>query len=163
MKLIRVRFHWPIGGIAVCMTRPQVFISYSGHDEFEASLLQFALETLLEKNNVVAWTFQRDQNLSEQDIAQSIKERVKKSCAAIFIVSPATLKDGATQWMELAYADAFDVDTFILLHHLEYSELKSSKRGVPPFLLAGQCNSATEWRNIVENIRSLILDGAADE
>ena len=44
---------------------PQVFISYSEEDEFEAGLLKFALETLLEDKNVMAWTYQRDQSRSE--------------------------------------------------------------------------------------------------
>jgi len=102
----------------------QVFISYSGRDEFEASLLQYALERILENEGVVAWTFQRDQGRSERDIAQSLKHRVQESVASIFLVSPDTLDSGASQWMELAYADAFDVKTFILLHHLTFDELK---------------------------------------
>ncbi len=138
------------------MTEPQVFVSYSGHDEFEAGLLQFALETILCDEKVIAWTYQRDQARSEREIAQSIKERVRNSCATVFIVSPTTLARGATQWMELAYADAFDVTTFVLLHHLKYSELKSAEGGVSPLLLAGQCNSATEWRTVIEDIRRLV-------
>jgi hypothetical protein len=47
----------------------QVFISYSGRDEFEASLLQYALEKMLEEEGIVAWTFQRDQARSEKEIA----------------------------------------------------------------------------------------------
>lgn len=144
-------------------TSPQVFISYSGEDEFEAGLLQFALETLLRDKNVVAWTYQRDQNKSERDVAVAIKERVRKSCATVFLVSPTTLHGGATQWMELAYADAFDVKTFVLLHHLKFSTLKSRETGVPPLLLSGQCNSATEWRGAVKNIRSIIEDGERND
>jgi len=78
------------------MERPQVFISYSGHDAFEASLLQYALETLLASDAVVAWTFQRDQTRSEKEIAQSLKKRVSESIATIFLVSPTTLGGGAT-------------------------------------------------------------------
>jgi hypothetical protein len=52
----------------------QVFISYSGRDEFEASLFQFALEKMLEAEGVIAWTFQRDQTLSEKDVAFSLKK-----------------------------------------------------------------------------------------
>lgn len=58
--------------------------------------------------------------------------------------------------MELAYSDAFDVETFILLHHLDYHELKSRERGVPPLLLSSQCNSALEWRKIVNDIKKLL-------
>ncbi|HBK56544.1 MAG TPA: hypothetical protein DDZ76_09750 [Xanthomonadales bacterium] len=47
--------------------------------------------------------------------------------------------------MKLAYADAFGVHafgvkTFVLLHHLDYQGLKSRQAGVPPLLLASQCN-----------------------
>lgn len=141
------------------MTAPQVFISYSGHDSFEASLLQYAFETLLNREGVVAWTFQRDQIRSEKEIANSLKQRVRESAATIFLVSPATLDGGATQWMELAYSDAFDVPTFVLLHHLGYGELKAKERGVPPLLLSSQCNSALDWKRIVEDIRNLLNKG----
>lgn len=138
------------------MEKRQVFISYSGHDAFEANLLQFVLESLLVDYGVTAWTFQRDQRHSEKEIARSLKERVKQSIATIFLVSPTTLESGATQWMELAYSDAFDVETFVLLHHLDYQELKSRERGVPPLLLSSQCNSALEWRQIVNDIKKLL-------
>lgn len=136
----------------------QVFISYSGRDEFEASLLQYALERILEDEGVVAWTFQRDQGRSEREIAQSLKHRVQESVASIFLVSPDTLDSGASQWMELAYADAFDVKTFILLHHLTFPELKQRATGVPPLLLSSQCNSAMEWKTVVEDIRKLLKE-----
>lgn len=122
-------------------------------------MLQYVLETLLNPEGVVAWTFQRDQARSEREIANSLKQRVRESVATIFLVSPATLDGGATQWMELAYSDAFDVPTFVLLHHLEYAELKAKERGVPPLLLSSQCNSALEWRRVVEDIRNLINKG----
>lgn len=138
------------------MKRIQVFISYAGHDAFEAALLQFAIETLLSGEGVTAWTFQRDQSRSEKEIAAALKKSVKESIATVFIVSPATIEGGAAQWMELAYSDAFDVKTFVLLHHLEYNDLKNKERGVPPLLLAAQCNSAAEWRNIIENIRNIV-------
>jgi hypothetical protein len=138
------------------MSSSQIFISYSGHDAFEAGLLQFAFENLLADEDVSAWTFQRDQSRSEREIARSLKERVKKSAATVFLVSPATLESGATQWMELAYADAFDVETFVLLHHLDYQELKRRESGVPPLLLSSQCNSATEWKKIAADIKDLL-------
>ena len=135
---------------------PQIFISYSGHDAFEAGLLQYALETMLADERVVAWTFDRDQCRSEKDIAESLKTRVRKSVATVFLVSPTTLRSGATQWMELAYADAFGVKTFILLHHLDYQTLRRKERGVPPLLLSSQCNSAIEWKSVAEDIRQLL-------
>ena len=138
------------------MEKRQVFISYSGHDAFEASLLQYALESLLADYGVTTWTFQRDQSHSEKEIARSLKERVKQSLATVFLVSPATLESGATQWMELAYSDAFSVDTFILLHHLDYQELKNREHGVPPLLLSSQCNSAKDWRQIIDDIKKLL-------
>ena len=134
------------------MVKNQVFISYSGHDEFEASLLQYAIETLLQDAGVKAWTFQRDQKLSEKEIATSLKKKVKESLATIFLVSPTTLNSGATQWMELAYSDAFDVDTYVLLHHLEYKELKNQETGVPPLLLSSQCNPSIQWSNVISQI-----------
>ena len=138
--------------------KKQVFISYSGRDEFEASLLQFALEKILEAEDVVAWTFQRDQARSEREIALSLKERVRESTASIFLISPDTLESGASQWMELAYADAFDVETFILLNHLKFQDLKERVAGVPPLLLSSQCNPAMEWKNVAEDIRKLLKE-----
>lgn len=134
------------------MEKNQVFISYSGHDEFEASLLQYAIETKLKNYGINAWTFQRDQNRSEKEIAVNLKKKVKESLATIFLLSPTTLNSGATQWMELAYSDAFDIETYILLHHLEYKELKSRERGVPPLLLSSQCNPAIQWINVISQI-----------
>lgn len=139
------------------MKQVQVFISYAGHDSFEASLLQFSIETLLAPQGVTAWTFQRDQSRSENEIAKALKKSVQNSIATVFIVSPSTIEAGAAQWMELAYADAFDVETFVLLHHLDYNDLKNKDRSVPPLLLASQCNSAMEWRKVVEDIRNLVL------
>ena len=66
----------------------------------------------------------------------------------------------AGAWMELAYADAFEVGTFVLLHHLQYGDLMTSDSSVPPLLLAGQCNAAKDWRTVVEDIRNLIIKGA---
>jgi TIR domain len=135
------------------MAQRQVFISYSGSDAFEAELLKYALETMLSKEGVTAWMFQRDQRRSEKSIARSLKERVKESVAAIFLVSSRTLEAGAAQWMELAYADAFEVETFVLLLRLDHQELRSRGAGVPPLLLSSQCNPALEWRQIIEDIR----------
>ena len=144
------------------MSKPQVFISYAGQDEFEADLLKLALETLLEDVGAEAWIFRQDRNSSERNIAESLKERVKASRAMIFLVSPTALERGATQWMELAYADAFDVPTFVLLHRLQYDDLRSSDSGVSPLLLSGQCNAATDWRAVMEDIRTHITKGATD-
>ena len=105
----------------------------------------------------------QDQNRSERSIADSLKEQVKSSCAMIFLVSPTTLERGATQWMELAYADAFEVRTFVLLHHLQYEDLTASDSGVPPLLLSGQCNAATDWRTVTEDIRTGITKGARND
>jgi len=130
----------------------QIFVSYSGHDSFEAELLQFAIEKSLGNDIVSAWAFQRDQKRSEKEIAKSLKTKVKESIATIFLVSPTTLESCATQWMELAYSDAFDVETYVLLHHISYTELKSKESGVPPLLLSSQCNDATDWKNVISEI-----------
>ena len=134
----------------------QIFISYSSQNDFEVSLLQYAIETLLSKEAVTAWTFQRDQSRSETEIAKSLKERVRESVAMLLLVSPETLDAGATQWMELAYADAFEVPTFILLHRIDYQELRRREHGVPPLLLTSQCNPASSWKEVVEEMRGLI-------
>ena len=140
------------------MVKRQVFISYAGRDAFEASLLQYALESMLGEEGVEAWTFQRDQARSEKEIARGLKDRVRESCASIFLVSPDTLESGAAQWMELAYADAFNVTTFVLLHHLDFDDLRKRAKGVPPLLLSSQCNSASEWRLVIGDIGKLVKE-----
>ena len=139
------------------MFRPQVFISYAGHDAFEASLLQHAIESLMAVEGVTAWTYQRDQALSEKNIAAALKRKVKQSFATIFLVSSTTLNGGAAQWIELGYADAFDVKTFVLLHHLDYQSLKIAERGVPPLLLASHCTPATDWKKVVPALKRLVV------
>ena len=138
------------------MSARQVFISYAGHDAFEASLLQHAFESLLKAYRVTAWTYQRDQALSERNVAAALKRKVKQSFATVFLVSPTTLNGGAAQWIELGYADAFDIKTFVLLHHIDYQSLKSAERGVPPLLLASHCTTATEWKRIVAELKNLL-------
>jgi hypothetical protein len=76
----------------------QVFISYSGRDRFEASLLQYALEHILAADEILSWTFHRDQERSQKNIGRSIRDVVQESAALIFLVSPDTLEAGATQW-----------------------------------------------------------------
>jgi TIR domain-containing protein len=136
--------------------RAQVFLSHAGEDEFEASLLQYAIEQMLADVNVIVWTYERDQRPDERNIGKSLKDRVRESKATIFLVSPSTLNAGAAQWMELAYADAYNVPTFIILHHLTFEQLKSHERGVPPLLLESQCNAAVTWKSIIESLRLLL-------
>lgn len=131
----------------------EIFLSYSGKDSFEASLLQFALEQLLTDLGVKVWTYERDQAKSERQIGKSLKLRVQNSAVAIFLASPSTFNSGAAQWMELAYADAFDVPIFVLLHQLTFQDLKAMEAGVPPLLLEGQCNPSSEWKAVVAEIR----------
>ncbi len=134
-----------------------VFLSYSGEDAFEASLLQYTIEQMLVDLHVAVWTFQRDQQRDERSIGKSLKERVSESSAMIFLVSPATLKSGAAQWMELAYADAYDVPTFVILHRLTFGQLRARQKGVAPLLLEGQCTPSSEWRNVIDALRSRII------
>lgn len=134
----------------------QVFLSYSSEDAFEAGLLQFALETLLADRKVKVWGYQRDQALNQQGIADSLKARIRESRAGLMLVSPETLRFGATQWMELAYLDAFDVPRFILLHRVAFADLKAHKKGVPPLLLESQCNPATEWKAVAGALREYV-------
>lgn len=132
----------------------EIFLSYSGKDSFEAGLLQFALERLLEDLGVVVWTYERDQDKGERRIAQSLKTRVQGASASIFLASPTTFASGAAQWMELAYADAFGVPIYVLLHRLSFAELKAKEEGVPPLLLEGQCNPASQWKEVIAAIRA---------
>jgi len=138
--------------------RPQVFLSHAGEDGFEASLLQYAIEQILRDINVTVWTYERNQRLDERSIGKSLKDRVRESHAMVFLVSSSTLNAGAAQWMELAYADAYSVPTFIILHYLTFDQLKSRERGVPPLLLESQCNAAAEWKSIVERLRTVLSD-----
>jgi hypothetical protein len=138
----------------------EIFLSYAGNDSFEASLLQFSIEQLLVDLGVKVWTYERDQTKSERQIGKSLKLRVQKSGAAIFLASPATFSSGATQWMELAYADAFDVPIYVILHHLTFKVLKSMEEGVPPLLIEGQCNPASEWRAMVSAMRHQLSNQA---
>ena len=137
--------------------RPTIFLSYSGDESLEADLLQYAIEHELQ--HVRVWTYQRDQRRGQGDVARSLKEAVKTSCAVLFLITPSTLETGATQWMELAYADAFGVPTFILLHRLSYADLKA-KDQVPPLVLAKQCTQAKEWRTLLDDLRKHCAPGA---
>lgn len=131
----------------------QIFLSYSGEDCCEATLLQFAIETLLADVGARVWTFQRDQGGDTRSIASSLKEQIRQSRVMVFLASPSTIKGGAAQWMELAYADAADIPTFVLLHRIPYAKLKMKERGVPPFLTEGQCSPSPDWRRIIEGLR----------
>lgn len=137
-------------------SRLQIFLSYAGEDAFEAILLQDAVESLLQDLHERVWTYGRDQARDERSISTSLRDRIKNSCAAIVLLSRFTLEAGATQWMEIAYADAFGIPTFILLHHLTFEELKRADRGVPPLILEGQCTPAAEWRSLENDLRKLV-------
>jgi hypothetical protein len=139
------------------LQRKQVFLSYSGREAFEASLLQYALEQALADVHARVWTYERDQAKDERAIAQSLKQRVQESKATVFLLSTATLDAGATQWMELAYSDAFRVPTFVLLHGLSFADLRKRESGVPPLLLAGECTAAVEWKSVLSQVRKCLV------
>lgn len=132
---------------------PQIFLSYSSDDGWEASLLAYALESLMSSARVRVWTYQRDQSGSTRSVAVSLKDQVRGSAAMVFLASPSTIKAGAAQWMELAYADAADVPTFVLLHRITYAKLRMRERGVPPFITEGHCTPSVEWRRIVDELK----------
>ena len=132
---------------------PQIFLSYSSDDGCEASLLVYAIETLLSGLGVRVWTYQRDQSGATRSIATSLKDQVRASAAMVFFASTSTVKAGAAQWMELAYADAADVPTFVLLHRITYAKLRMKERGVPPFITEGHCTPSVEWRRIVDELK----------
>jgi hypothetical protein len=144
-------------------SRHQIFLSYAGEDAFEAELLQYALEQILADLSVRVWTYQRDQKGDERSIGKSLKERVRESVATVFLVSPSTLRSGAAQWMELAYSDAYEVPTFVILHRLTFGGLRSRHTGVPPLLLEGQCNLSTEWKKVIDALRTRIINLNARE
>jgi len=125
----------------------------------EADLLQFAIEHLLQDVRARVWTYERDQRRDEGNVARSLKDAVKRSCAVLFLITPSTLETGSTQWMELGYADAFEVPTFVLLHRLSYADLKAKDR-VPPLVLAKQCTQAKEWRTLLDDLRKRCAPGA---
>jgi len=116
-------------------------------------LLKDAIENLLQDVGVRVWAFGRDQAKDQRSVGTSLKQQVRRSAAVIVLLSRFTLESGATQWMELAYADAFGIPAFILLHHLTFDELKKSERGTPPLVLEGQCTIALEWRSLENGLR----------
>ena len=65
--------------------------------------------------------------------------------------------------MELAYADAFGIPAFILLHHLTFDELKRAEPGVPPLVLEGQCTLAVDWRSLEDGLRSCCVKDTPDQ
>jgi hypothetical protein len=136
------------------MRQFRIFLSYSAQDQFEAVLLQEWLETRFRSGEVTVWAFERDQRRDQSNVSRSLKETVRGSAAVIFLLSPFTMEAGAAQWMELAYADAFEIPTFILLHHVTYDELMRTERGVPPLVRQSQCTPAIEWRSIEPDLRA---------
>jgi len=134
------------------MATIQIFLSHAGEDAFEAGLLQVQLENSLSDLGARVWSYKRDQAGDERNVGSSIRERVRESAAVIMLVSQYTLEAGATQWMELAYADAFDIPTFVLMHHITFDDLKRSS-GVPPLVLEGQSTQAVNWRSVEAELR----------
>lgn len=131
----------------------RIFLSDATANAFEADLLQLALEGELKELGLKVWTFGRDQRSDEKSIAGAIKREVRASSALVLLVSRATLDAGANQWMELGYADAFDVPVCYLLHGLTSDEVRTMERGVPPLLPAADCVHAIQWRQIVPDLR----------
>jgi hypothetical protein len=117
-------------------------------------LLKEAIELLFEGARVRVWAFGRDQPGDQRSVGTSLRDRVRESLAFIILISRFTLESGATQWMELAYADAFEIPAFILLHHLTFDELKRAGRGAPPLVLEGQCTLAADWRSLENGLRA---------
>ncbi|SPF55102.1 hypothetical protein SBA4_6910009 [Candidatus Sulfopaludibacter sp. SbA4] len=147
-----------LGGCKLAALKsPQFFLSYAGEDAFEATLLKEAIESLLQDTGVRVWAFGRDQAGDQRSVGKSLKERVRESAVVILLLSRFTLEAGANQWMELAYADAFDIPTFILLHHLTFDELKRAEPGAPSLVLEGQCTVASEWHSLETGLRECCL------
>ena len=140
------------------MNVSQIFLSYMEENEFEADLFQASLESLLSDTKVKVWTYRRDQTGDQTAIARSLREQIKRSQAAIMLMSQYTLQSGATQWMELAYADAFEIPTFVLLHQITFEDVKKMP-GVPPLLLERQCVPAVLWRSLETDFRRCLPKG----
>jgi hypothetical protein len=124
-------------------------------------LLAESIESLLKDIDVNVWAFGRDQAKHQRGVAGSLKERVRESAGVIILLSKSTLVSGATQWMELAYADAYGIPAFILLHHLTYNELRKMEPGPPPLVMAGHCTLALEWRSLENDLRNACTTKAA--
>jgi hypothetical protein len=135
--------------------RKHVFLSHAEHNQFEAELFQAVLETTLADLGIGVWAYKRDQSPNQHDVGGSLPAQVKKSAAVVFLLSPDT---GPTQWMELAYADAFRIPTFILLHQTTFARLRASKAGVPPLVMSSQCTPAIDWKTIVQSLRACCTD-----
>jgi hypothetical protein len=97
--------------------------------------------------------FERDQARDERSVYTSLRYRVRESAAVVILLSQSTLDMGIVQWTELAYAEAFEVPIFILLHHVNFEQLKSARRGVPPMVLFSQCTPASSWRLLDNDLR----------
>lgn len=72
----------------------------------------------------------------------------------VLLLSPATLAAPGDQWTELAYADAFDVDRFILLHRVTRADVLQQERGIPALILSANCVLARDWRGILPELRT---------
>ena len=57
--------------------------------------------------------------------------------------------------MEFGYAHAFEIQTFVLLHHLTYQQL-IQKKSAPPALQKKQCNKAIEWESIESELTEVM-------
>lgn len=132
----------------------QVFLSYSSEDIFEADLLQYVAENMLADLKVTLWAYHRDQARDQRSIAGGVRDMVRRSAAMIFLASRSTLDVGSTQWMELAYADAFGLPIFIILHRTTVPEIRTRLEHVPPLMLEANCNPSHEWRQVVSAVRS---------
>lgn len=103
--------------------------------------------------DVIVWTYGRDQARDVRSIGASLKERLRESSAVVVLVSQFTLASGASQWVELAYADAFGLPTFILLHHVTFQQLKKAGKAVPSLVVEGQCTPAVDWQSLHNGLR----------
>ena len=137
--------------------RPMLVLSHAEEDLFEATLLQVVLEQSLADVGASVWAYGRDQAPQQKNVAASLPKIIGEAAALVFLLSP---DSSPTQWMELAYADAFEIPTFILVHRTTFAKLAAAKRGMPPFVVTGQSIRAVEWKRIVEPLRKCCLAGS---
>ena len=136
---------------AEARSRLEIFLSPIQEKIGSRQAAQFAIE-ILKDLEVCVWTYERDQEKSQTaNRKESQGARAWITAAVIFLASPSTLAPVA-QWMELAYADAFDVPIFVLLHQMTFKTLKAMEEGVA-FAPRGAVSLAAEWQTVVAAIR----------
>lgn len=102
----------------------KIFLSYNGKDRAMACLLKFFVENELEHLGVWVWLFEQHQSTSARNLKDQIRREIMTAGAMIFLVSPHTLEQSPTQWLELGMATAFETPCHTLLHYVQIDDAK---------------------------------------